>query len=355
MYTFDAWEAAIRPPEDYLMHFRTPGSKNGVRKYQNPDGTWTELGLQERAKREGWDHEKEVRKAQKQAAKLERKQAKQEARAQKQFERSEQKRKSKLSGLTDKEMADKLKRAKMEAEYRELTKKDHAVLEAGSKLVNKILDYKQNKDMRVLELNKQKIEIMKIKAEQKLAEEQTKRTMEQTKQTEQAAIKAQHESAGKAAEARAAEAEARRMEADVKGGLAIKRKADLKRAKKEYRETTVGGAIGKFFNSKAKGSGEAAGEKKKIRNEERRSDLESKKRRQRTDDIIRNEEKTGKYNVKAAKKGWGKMESTWSREKHDKDRDAKKDIKLQDSRTKAEEWRAKQEEYKWKAKVGRKS
>ena len=350
MYTFDAWDAAIRPPENYLMHFRTPGSKNGVRKYQNPDGTWTELGLQERAKREGWDHEREMRKAQKQAAKLERKQAKQAAKAQAKFERSEQKRKSKLSGLTDAEMAAKLKRAKMEAEYRELTKKDHAVLEAGSKLVSKILDYKQNRDMRMLDLNKQKIEIMRIKAEQKLAEEQTKRTMEQTKQTEQAAIKAQHESAGKAAEARAAEAEARRMEADVKGGLAIKRKADLKRAKKEYRETTVGGAIGRFFNSKAKGSGEAAGENKKLRVESRKADLESRKRQQRTDDLIRNERKTGEYNVKAAKKGWGKMESAWTREKHDKDRDAKKEIRIAEERTAQAKAQAELEKWKTKGK-----
>ena len=34
--------------QDYLMHYRTPGSRNGVRRYQYPDGTWTELGKERR-------------------------------------------------------------------------------------------------------------------------------------------------------------------------------------------------------------------------------------------------------------------------------------------------------------------
>lgn len=32
----------------FLSHSRTPGSKNGVRLYQNEDGTWTTLGLERR-------------------------------------------------------------------------------------------------------------------------------------------------------------------------------------------------------------------------------------------------------------------------------------------------------------------
>ena len=32
----------------YLVHARTPGSKNGERRYQNEDGTWTPLGLERR-------------------------------------------------------------------------------------------------------------------------------------------------------------------------------------------------------------------------------------------------------------------------------------------------------------------
>lgn len=34
--------------EKYLMHFRTKGSKNGVRLYQREDGTWTAIGLARR-------------------------------------------------------------------------------------------------------------------------------------------------------------------------------------------------------------------------------------------------------------------------------------------------------------------
>ena len=35
---------------DYIAHFRTKGSKNGVRLYQNKDGTYTELGKERRRK-----------------------------------------------------------------------------------------------------------------------------------------------------------------------------------------------------------------------------------------------------------------------------------------------------------------
>ena len=115
MMNFDSWEAAARPPEDYLMHFRTRGSKNGVRRYQNPDGSWTELGLRERREREGWGDSKAERRSNKAVAKAERRLARSERRAerkqkreQRKFERAEKKRKSKLSGLTDEEMKAKL-------------------------------------------------------------------------------------------------------------------------------------------------------------------------------------------------------------------------------------------------------
>lgn len=36
--------AGIPVSGDHLMHYRTPGSKNGVRKYQNEDGSLTPLG-----------------------------------------------------------------------------------------------------------------------------------------------------------------------------------------------------------------------------------------------------------------------------------------------------------------------
>ena len=49
---FDSWESG-----EYLCHFRTKGSKNGVRRYQQEDGTWTPLGLERRKAREGWGDE----------------------------------------------------------------------------------------------------------------------------------------------------------------------------------------------------------------------------------------------------------------------------------------------------------
>ncbi len=49
MTTFDGWDALFcgdalalprgRVSGDYLMHFRTKGSKNGIRRYQNEDGS----------------------------------------------------------------------------------------------------------------------------------------------------------------------------------------------------------------------------------------------------------------------------------------------------------------------------
>lgn len=40
--------------DQHLEHSRTKGSKNGIRRYQNADGTWTPLGLARRREREGF-------------------------------------------------------------------------------------------------------------------------------------------------------------------------------------------------------------------------------------------------------------------------------------------------------------
>ena len=335
MTTFDSWEAAVQPPEDYLMHFRTKGSKNGVRRYQKPDGTWTPLGLKERAEREGWGDSRKERRLQKKIARAENKQARKAYREQKRFERAEIKRKKSLSGLTDEEMAAKLKRAKMEAEYKELTKKNHAVLETGAKVVTKILDYKQNKEMRVIDLNKQKLELIRLKTEQMKAKEQTK-------QAKEASIKAKYDERSNRSNAKIAEEGRKQMEADVKGGLAVKRQADLKRAKKEYRETTIGGAIGKLFNNKVDGSKEANKSKKE------------------TDTILRNERKVAKYNAgrglfnpTGRRKGAAYVESERnkkSREQSNKDTLAVRIAKENTERTKhqaeVEKYKAEQEREK---------
>jgi len=229
MATFDAWEAAISPPEDYLMHFRTPGSKNGVRRYQNKDGTWTRLGLEERKKREGWGDSQYERKLQKRLAKAENRQARAEyrkerkaAREQKRFERAEARRKRSLSGLTDAEMKAKLERARMEAEYKQLTQKDHRILETGAKVVTRILDYKDNKQQRVIDLNKQKLDMARTKADIIRAKEGTKQ----------------------------AEFNYKKMQEDRKAGLADERKANLIGKKIDYKNTTIRGGLSKLINMK---------------------------------------------------------------------------------------------------------
>lgn len=221
MTTFDAWEAAIRPPEDYLMHFRTKGSKNGVRRYQNLDGSWTEAGLAERRKREGWGDggDRKLRKAEKKVAKLERRQEKAAARKERQQAALEKKRTKSLKGLTDAEMKQKLERARMEAEYRDLQKRG-TLVETGANLVKGYLDYKDKKEQRTLEENRQKVDMMRAKADIVRAKEGTKRAHEEYKT----------------------------MAKNVKGGLKLERKTNLKRAKLDYRNTTISGGVGKRIN-----------------------------------------------------------------------------------------------------------
>ena len=308
MTTFDAWEAMIRPPEDYLMHFRTKGSKNGVRRYQNPDGSWTEAGLAERRKREGWGDsesrkekkaQKRVEKAEKALARSERHQARKEAREQRQFERSEQRRKRTLKGLTDEEMKAKLERAKMEAEYRNLTKRT-GMIEKGAELVGKYLDYKDKKDQRTIDMNRVKVDMERAKADIIKAKEGTKRTR---------------------AEADKAKQERLKTKADVKGGLKLERKKGLIDAKREYKNYTIRGGIAKRINMlltsgkakqyeserKAKGDVEAA----KIRSDGTRDlknrqksqkQTDSKPERDRQNEAYKQEKKRQDANRKAYEK-----------------------------------------------------
>ena len=229
MMNFDSWEAAARPPEDYLMHFRTRGSKNGVRRYQNPDGSWTELGLRERREREGWGDSKAERRANKAVAKAERRLARSERRAerkqkreQRQFERAEKKRKSKLSGLTDEEMKAKLERARMEHEYKELTQ-NKSLLESGANAVSKYLEYKDNKAKRIMDMNRMKVDMARAKAEKVKAVEGRKRAVAE-------ADKARYENRGVAARKKAAK--------------------ELLDSKREYKNYTVRGGIGRAINLK---------------------------------------------------------------------------------------------------------
>lgn len=244
MTTFDAWEVAVHPPESYLMHFRTKGSKNGVRRYQTESGEWTELGLEERRKREGWgDGEtKKAKKLQKKVEKAEKRQERKAVRAEKKAARAEVRRKRSLKGLTDEEMKAKLERAKMEAEYRDL-KKRGSLVEIGSNLVTKYLDYKDKKEQHTIEINKQKIDMERAKAQQMQAEAQAKQAVADQ-------IRARKSARVSRYEFKKAEQNRKQTEADASAGLKYKRKAELINAKKEYKAEKRS-AIGTFFKNKA--------------------------------------------------------------------------------------------------------
>lgn len=222
---FDDWEG------EYLAHFRTKGSKNGVRRYQQEDGTWTPLGLRERKAREGWGDgdERSTSRAEKKAAKAEAKAEKKAARTAAVAEAKEERRKNNIKTMTDEELKAKIERAKMEQEYKELTKSP--ILKAGEKVVQVYLDYKTKKEQQEIEKNRQKIELGRIEAQKVQATEATK--------------KAKYD-------AKAADAEAEKMASDVKGGLKVKRKAELTNAKTAFRGTTLLGALGKRANNRAK-------------------------------------------------------------------------------------------------------
>lgn len=264
MTSFDSWEVAVRPPEDYLMHFRTKGSKNGVRRYQTESGEWTELGLEERRKREGFGESKGERKARKQLERAERHQARKAARAQFKANMAEKWRKRSLKGLTDDEMKAKLARAKMEAEYRDLTKKG-SLIESGAKLISNYLDYKDKKEQRKIDEGRIKVDMERAKADMVKAKEGSKRAK---------------------AEAKKAKEDRKTKEADVAGGLKLERKKDLIETKKEMKNYTIRGGIAKRINM-ALTSGKAK-QYESIR--KAKGDAEANRIRSNTDRNLRNEQ-----------------------------------------------------------------
>lgn len=228
MATFDGWDT----PQNSLMHFRTKGSKNGVRRFQNEDGTWTPLGLRERKEREGWGDEgtsRKERKAQRQLARAERHQARRQARAEAREAAAERRRKNSLKGLTDAELQQKIARLKMEQEYKELSKSP--LLKTGEKLVTYILEYQSKKEQREMEKNRQVLQLEQLRTQKIQAKEGSKRV---------------------AFEAKRARYEAKKQKFDTKGGLAKARRAQLVNAKTNYRNTTIWGSIGKRANNRAK-------------------------------------------------------------------------------------------------------
>ena len=210
MTSFDSWEDRIRPPEDYLMHFRTKGSKNGVRRFQNEDGTWTEAGLEARRKREGFG---ERRKARKEARKAARE------------ERIAKRRANNVKYMSDEEIQKRIARLKLEQQYKDM--KRSPLIEQGAKLVSKYLEYKGNQAQREMELNKQKIELERIRSERAKSKDRIKITANEAKKARQ---------------------ETAKVKADVKGGLKIARKKDLKQVKLDYKNSTIRGGIAKRIN-----------------------------------------------------------------------------------------------------------
>lgn len=132
--TFDAWEAQVRPSNG-LMHSGIRGMKHGLRRYQNPDGTWTDAGLEARRQREGWGNGRKARKA----ARAERRKARRAAYL-------ENRRKNDVRKMSDEELQKRIDRLKKEQEYKELKKSP--LLKTGENLIAKYLDYRTKKDER---------------------------------------------------------------------------------------------------------------------------------------------------------------------------------------------------------------
>ena len=240
MTRFDGWETALYgdvmalPTQDELMHFRTKGSKNGVRRYQTESGEWTPLGLKERKAREGWGQSRKERRAEKRVAKAERRVAKAEkrtakiqARQQRMAAHKAKRNKNDLSGLSDEELRKRIERVKMEQEYKELTRSP--LLKNGEKLVTSILEAKARKADREDARAKLELDNNRVKADIIRARESTKKAR---------------------AEADKAKEDRKKMKQDRKAGLGAERAAKLQEAKTAYRATTLRGGIIKRLNTK---------------------------------------------------------------------------------------------------------
>lgn len=255
MATFDGWEEQLfgsypRLGESCLAHSRTKGSKNGVRRYQTASGEWTPLGLQRRKEREGWGDGRRAARAQRKetrtAERAARKQARTEKREAARAAAREERRKNNVKTMTDEELKAKLERAKMEAEYREITKS--AARRVGERLLTKYFEEKAAKEERAKLKESRDFEMLKMK--------------EQTKQAE--IRKAEAEAKAKADEARAS-ADKTRAETDridiEKGTRAIKLKNERKglklQSKRYVSDNTIRGGARRMVNQILSGRGNA--------------------------------------------------------------------------------------------------
>jgi hypothetical protein len=259
---FDDWEG------QYLAHFRTKGSKNGVRRYQTESGEWTPLGLRERAKREGWgSEERKARRAENRAARAEKRAAASAARKERMAAYKEERRKNDPKTMTDAELRSRIERVKLEMEYKELTKSP--VLKAGEKLVTGFLNYKAKQEERQQAREKHEMDIARLRAD-------VKKTKELTKQKEFDSKKAASDASNSKAQAEKAK---------------ITRKRDILNSKIAYKSTTVRGGIAKMLNKSLTGLGEAAATLHKGK-------AEVKNGKRFVDDLFKTRKRVDKYNKK---------------------------------------------------------
>ena len=208
--TFDAWEGGVYCPDDVLMHWGIPGMKHGRRRYQNEDGTWTEQGLAERRKREGFGESRAERKAERKAARAERKEARRATKVQALEKWTEKRRQKNVKNLTDDEIKAKIARLKLEQEYKELSKSP--LLKMGETLFNTYMEVQNKKLDR--EEKKVKLESDRFNALANLTKAQA-----QKKEATNELI------------------------SQISGSSRKKVKAELKKAKNEERKNTIRGAI----------------------------------------------------------------------------------------------------------------
>lgn len=135
------YERPLRPDE--LMHFGIPGMKWGIRRYQNPDGTLTELGKRRVAQGRGRVDKKTgvylnvSKKERKRAEALKKKRIETLAKARKQQQLAKSD-KLKPSKMTDKQLDDRIARLKKEKEYKDLLN-DVNTVKKGKSVVGKLI------------------------------------------------------------------------------------------------------------------------------------------------------------------------------------------------------------------------
>ena len=174
--TFDGWDTqyygdCLSYGQDSLMHFRTKGSKNGVRRYQMPDGTWTPLGLKERKAREGWGERRAARKEaraqrheERRAARAAVRSANLERARQYKADKAEEKRLRNPKRMTDEELNRGIERLKKEEEFRELN--TPAIVRTGRTIVESYFKLQEARQKQQDEALKRKERMSNIQTRQ---------------------------------------------------------------------------------------------------------------------------------------------------------------------------------------------